>query len=83
VQQGRLDSIVVDGGAIIGDDQRPRGSAMILNLPDRESVEARLAADVYSRERVWGRSRFILYTAPRFKLSKFFISENCTKKHNA
>lgn len=41
------------GGAILDDDGKMIGSAVILDYPDRESAEAAVADDPYSRGGVW------------------------------
>ncbi len=41
------------GGAILDDDGKMIGSAVILDYPDRESAEAAVAGDPYSRGGVW------------------------------
>ncbi len=41
------------GGAILDDDGKMIGSAVILDFPSRESAEAAVAGDPYSRGDVW------------------------------
>lgn len=43
----------VAGGAILDDDGKMIGSAVILDCPDRESAEAAVADDPYSKGDVW------------------------------
>jgi uncharacterized protein YciI len=35
------------GGPLLGDDGRPLGSLMVLDLPDRDALDAHLAADPF------------------------------------
>jgi len=48
-EQGHL----VAGGAILDDDGNMIGSTVILDFPDRESVEKCVAEDPYTRGDVW------------------------------
>lgn len=48
-EQGRF----ISGGAIMDDDGKMIGSAVILDFPDRESVENCIAADPYTKGNVW------------------------------
>ncbi len=41
------------GGAILDDDGKMIGSAVILDFPNRESAEAAVAEDPYSKGNVW------------------------------
>lgn len=47
------------GGPLLGDDGKPLGSLMILDLPDRAALDAHLAADpffssgLFQRVQVW------------------------------
>ncbi len=43
----------VAGGAILDDDGKMIGSAVILDFPDRESAETAVAEDPYSKGDVW------------------------------
>lgn len=40
---------VVHAGPLIGDDDKPNGSIIILDLPDRAAAEAWAAADPYAQ----------------------------------
>jgi len=44
---------VVSGGALLDDDGGMIGSALILDFPDRASVEKCIAEDPYTRGDVW------------------------------
>lgn len=48
-EEGRF----VGGGAIMDDDGNMIGSAVILDFPDRESVEKCIADDPYTKGNVW------------------------------
>jgi uncharacterized protein YciI len=43
----------ISGGAIMDDDGKMIGSAVIVDFPDRESVEECIAADPYTKGNVW------------------------------
>lgn len=43
----------ISGGAIMDDDGRMIGSAVIVDFPDRQSVEKCIADDPYTRGDVW------------------------------
>jgi uncharacterized protein len=41
------------GGPLLGDDGLPRGSLIVLSLPDRAALEAYMSADPYFRDKVF------------------------------
>lgn len=43
----------IAGGAILDDDGKMIGSSVIVDFPDRESVEQRIAQDPYTKGGVW------------------------------
>ena len=48
-EQGHL----VAGSAILDDDGKMIGSTVIVDFPDREAVEERIAEDPYTKGNVW------------------------------
>lgn len=58
------------GGPLLGDDGVPLGSLMILDLPDREALEAHLAADpffgsgLFERVQVWQSAQIVPEATP-------------------
>lgn len=58
------------GGPLLGDDGRPLGSLMILDLPDRAALDAHLAADpffssgLFQRVQVWQTAQVVPEAEP-------------------
>ena len=58
------------GGPLLGDDGRPIGSLMILDLPDRAALEAHLAADpffgssLFQTVQVWQSAQIVPEATP-------------------
>lgn len=53
VQQMISEGRFLMGGAILGEDESMIGSALILDFPDRQSLEDHLAKDPYIDGKVW------------------------------
>ena len=53
VSQMIADGKFLMGGAILDDDEAMIGSALILDFPDRQSLEDHLAKDPYIDGKVW------------------------------
>ncbi len=49
-----LDRIVCAGG-ILDEEGKPRGSALVMEFPDRAALDAYLASEPYVVEHVWDR----------------------------
>lgn len=54
LREMKADGRVVDGGAILDRDGNMVGSVMLLNFPDRASLDAYIATEPYQRQGVWG-----------------------------
>ncbi|QGY00851.1 hypothetical protein MMSR116_02220 [Methylobacterium mesophilicum SR1.6/6] len=44
---------IVDGGAILDEDGHMVGSIVMCEFPDRASLDAYLADEIYAREKIW------------------------------
>jgi uncharacterized protein YciI len=45
---------IIDGGAILNDTGDMVGSVVLCEFPDRATLDAYLAQEIYAKEQVWG-----------------------------
>jgi uncharacterized protein YciI len=54
VKRGKTEGWIIDGGALLDEDGQMCGSSMLLEFPDRASLDTYVASEVYQRSGVWG-----------------------------